>query len=163
MKVFTIGAYGWTEDDFAHAVRDADPDVFVDVRGRRGLRGHDYAWANSNRLQTLIADLSVLYVHRPDVAPSDATRRIEVKDAATAGIGYRERTSLSQAYLDAYGREVLEGFDAEAFVTSLGDDVGSIVLFCVEQAPAACHRSLVAQQLADELGADVVHILPPER
>lgn len=163
MRVFTIGAYGWTEVDFVQAVRDANPDIFADVRRRRGLRGHDYAWANSNHLQTLIADLRVPYVHRPDVAPSDATRRLEVKDAATAGIGYRERTSLCQEYLDAYGQEVLDAFDAGAFVASLGDDIDSIMLFCVEQAPAACHRSLVAEQLADDLGAEVVHILPPER
>ena len=49
MKVFTIGVYGWDEEDFAQALRDAAPDVFVDVRRRRGLRGSTYAWANSTR------------------------------------------------------------------------------------------------------------------
>lgn len=163
MKVCTIGAYGWEEEDFVQAIRDAAPDVFVDVRRRRGLRGRAYAWANSTRLQATLADSGIPYLHRLDVAPSDATRHIVAKDADAAGIGYRDRTSLSQEYLDAYGREVLEGFDAAEFLASLGEDVESIMLFCVERVPAACHRSLLAERLAGDLGAEVMHILPPDR
>jgi uncharacterized protein (DUF488 family) len=163
MKVFTIGVYGWAEEDFAQEVQDAAPGVFVDVRRRRGLRGATYAWANSTRLQVTLADLGVPYVHRLDVAPSDATRHIVAKDAIADGIGYRDRTILSQEYLDAYGQEVLARFDAQAFVTSLGEDVASIMLFCVERVPAACHRSLLAEQLAEQFGAHVVHLLPPDR
>lgn len=163
MKVFTIGAYGWDEEDFIRAIRDAAPDVFVDARRRRGLRGHAYAWANSIRLQAMAADAGIPYVHRLDVAPSDATRHIVAKDANAAGIGYRDRTSLSQEYLDAYGQEVLEGFDAAEFVASLGEGIASLMLFCVERVPAACHRSLLAERLARDLGAEVMHILPPDR
>lgn len=160
MKVFTIGAYGWEQDDFAQAVRAAAPDLFVDVRRRRGLRGHTYAWANSIRLQAMLAEAGIPYVHRLDVAPSDATRHIVARDADAAGIGYRERTSLSQEYLDAYGEEVLASFDAAEFVASLGSNVASLMLFCVEQTPAACHRSLLAARLGSDLGAEVVHIVP---
>lgn len=163
MQVFTIGVYGWDEADFIQALRDAAPGVFVDVRRRRGLRGATYAWANSTRLQATLAELRIPYVHRLDVAPSEATRRIVGKDAAAEGIGYRDRTILSQEYLDAYGQEVLATFDASGFVASLGEDVESVMLFCVERAPAACHRSLVAEQLARQLGAEVVHLLPPVR
>ncbi len=162
MKVFTIGAYGWSEEDFVQAIGDASPDVFVDVRRRRGLRGRDYAWANSNRLQAMVADAGISYVHRLDVAPSDATRHIVARDANAAGIGYRDRTSLSQEYLDAYGHEVLEGFEAAGFVASLGKGIETIMLFCVERAPAACHRSLLAERLARDLGAEVMHVLPPD-
>ena len=162
MRVFTIGAHGWDEREFAQAVREAAPDVFVDVRRRRGLRGREYAWANSARLQATLADAGVAYVHRLDVAPSDATRHIVAKDATTAGIGYRDRTSLSQEYLDAYGHEVLDEFDAAGFVASLGAGIETIVLFCVERVPAACHRSLLAERLAKDLGAQVTHLLPPD-
>lgn len=163
MKVFTIGVYEWDEEDFARAIRDAAPDIFVDVRRRRGLRGATYAWANSTRLQATLAELGVPYIHRLDLAPSEATRRIVGKDAAAEGIGYRDRTILSQDYLDAYGQEVLATFSAQEFVASLGEDIDSIMLFCVERVPAACHRSLLAEQLARQLGAELVHILPPER
>ena len=163
MRVFTIGTYGWDEEDFVQAIRDAAPDVFVDVRRRRGVRGRAYGWANSTRLQAMLADAGIPYVHRLDVAPSDATRHIVARDANSEGIGYRDRTSLSQEYLDAYGREVLEGFDAERFVASLGEGVESILLYCLERVPAACHRSLLAERLAGDLGAEVMHILPPDR
>ena len=163
MKVFTIGVYGWDGEDFVQAIRDAAPDLFVDVRRRRGLRGRAYAWANSARLQAMLAGSGIPYVHRLDVAPSDATRHIVAKDANSEGIGYRERTSLSQEYVDAYGKEVLEGFDAAGFVASLGEGVESIMLFCVERVPVACHRSLLAERLAGDLGAEVMHILPPDR
>ena len=163
MKVYTIGVYGWDKEDFAQAVRDAAPDVFVDVRRRRGLRGATYAWANSTRLQATLASLGIPYVHRLDVAPSDATRQIVVRDAKADGIGYRDRTILSQEYVAAYGREVVGEFDAAAFVAALGEGIDSIMLFCVERAPAACHRSLLAGQLARQLGAEVVNILPPDR
>lgn len=162
MQVFTIGVYGWEAEDFVQAIRDAAPDMFMDVRRRRGLRGATYAWANSTRLQATLAELEVPYVHRLDLAPSETTRRIVGKDAAAEGIGYRDRVILSQEYLDAYGQEVLATFDAQEFVASLGDDIGSIMLFCVERWPAACHRSLLAEQLARQLGAEVVHLLPPE-
>lgn len=161
MKVFTIGVYGWDEEDFAQAIRDAAPGVFVDVRRRRGLRGATYAWANSSRLQATLAELGIPYVHRLDVAPSDATRHIVARDAIADGIGYRDRVILSPEYHEAYGQEVLATFDAQDFVVSLGEDLGSIMLFCVEQAPAACHRSILAEQIARNLGADVEHILPP--
>jgi uncharacterized protein (DUF488 family) len=163
MQVFTIGVYGWEEKDFAQAIRDAAPGVFVDVRRRRGLRGATYAWANSARLQATLAEFGIPYIHRLDVAPSDATRHIVARDAVADGIGYRDRTILSQEYLDAYGQEVLATFDGKEFVTLLGEDVASIMLFCVERVPAACHRSLLAEQLARDLGAEVVHILPPDR
>ena len=163
MKVFTIGVYGWDEEDFAQAIRDAAPGVFVDVRRRRGLRGATYAWANSTRLQATLTGLDIPYIHRLDVAPSDATRHIVARDAVADGIGYRERTILSQEYLDAYGQEVLAGFDPQEFVASLGEDVASVMLFCVERAPAACHRSLLAEQLARQSRAEVVHLLPPAR
>jgi uncharacterized protein (DUF488 family) len=163
MKVFTIGVYGWTEEAFVQAIQDAAPGMFVDVRRRRGLRGATYAWANSTRLQAALTALRIPYVHRLDVAPSDATRHIVARDAVADGIGYRDRTVLSQEYLDAYGQEVLATFDAREFMASLGEDVESVMVFCVEQAPAACHRSLLGEQLARQLGAEVVHLLPPTR
>ncbi|MGD9694731.1 MAG: DUF488 family protein [Thermoleophilia bacterium] len=156
----TIGAYGWDAAGFAAAVADVLPDVFVDVRRRRGLRGRAYGWANGTRLQAMLDEMSIVYVHRLDVAPSDATRRIVARDAEALGIGYRERTSLSDEYLDAYDREVLQGFDSAAFAAWLGAPA-SILLFCVEGPPAACHRSLIAARLAADLGATVEHLLPP--
>jgi hypothetical protein len=39
---------------------------------------------------------------------------------------------------------------------------GKTALLCVERDPAACHRSIIAEHLADEHGVSVRHLLPPE-
>ena len=58
----------------------------------------------------------------------------------------------------AYEVECLDGFDAVGFLAKIGSAQPSC-LFCVERDPAACHRALVAEKLADA-GATVRHLLP---
>ena len=50
--------------------------VLCDVRRRRGVRGSEYAWVNSLRLQQTIARLDIEYQHRLDLAPSNAVREV---------------------------------------------------------------------------------------
>jgi len=40
-------------------------------------------------------------------------------------------------------------------------DATTVALFCVEREPAACHRSLVAERWQQDLGGQVIHLLPP--
>jgi hypothetical protein len=47
----TIGVYGFDEESFLRRLRDADVHRLLDVRQRRGVRGPEYAWANSRRQQ----------------------------------------------------------------------------------------------------------------
>jgi len=42
----------------------------------------------------------------------------------------------------------------------MGSKAHVVALFCVEREPKACHRSLVADRLADELGVMPEHIKP---
>ena len=49
-RVATIGVYGFDADSFLAALRDAGVTLLLDVRQRRGVRGPQYAWANSKRL-----------------------------------------------------------------------------------------------------------------
>jgi len=37
---------------------------------------------------------------------------------------------------------------------------GRSVLLCVERDPQACHRSIIAQRIADRYGLSATHILP---
>src|SRR5919206_134793 len=55
-RVATIGVYGFSGSTFLAALRDADVVLLIDVRQRRGVRGSEYAWANSRRLQAALAD-----------------------------------------------------------------------------------------------------------
>jgi uncharacterized protein (DUF488 family) len=156
--VLTIGAHGWGADAFFGALVRERVAVFCDLRRRRGVRGPEYAFANSARLQGRLAELGIAYAHRLDLAPSTGLRQAQYAVDAEHGIGKRNRARLSPAFAAAYDAECLRGFDAPGFLAELGGD-GPICLFCVEREPAACHRSLVAARLA-ESGATVTHLLP---
>lgn len=162
MNVMTLGAFGFDPYVFRIILEENRPDLFIDVRRRRGVRGREYAWVNSTRLQALLADLGIPYLHRPDLAPSDAVRHTMAEAAAAEGVPYRQRERLSDDFIEAYTHEVLDGFDSHAFVDSLPPGVESILLFCVEGRPEACHRSLLASRLEADLNAKVSHFFPPE-
>jgi hypothetical protein len=159
-RLVTIGAYGWDEEGFFRALVGAEVDFFCDLRARRGVRGSIYAFANSERLQAGLAGLGIRYLHCKELAPSAETRSAQYAADRAAGIAKRQRAVLGQAFIDAYRRERLEGFDSAAFVAGLGPEARVAALFCVEREPAACHRSLLAARLAADLGVEVVHLLP---
>ena len=51
MKIYTIGVYGKTEDEFFRALEDNGIELFIDIRARRGMRGSKYSFVNSSYLQ----------------------------------------------------------------------------------------------------------------
>lgn len=163
-RFVTIGAYGWDAAAFFAALTQAGADTFCDLRARRGVRGSAYAWANSQRLQARLAELSIRYLHRPDLAPSPETRTAQHAADAATKTAKRQRAVLSPDFVAAYRRERLTDFDSAAFIASLGAETGAqarvVALFCVESEPAACHRSLLADRLAADLGVAVTHLTP---
>ena len=156
----TVGAHGWDAERFFGALVAAGVDTFCDLRARRGVRGREYAFANSQRLQARLAELGIRYVHRLDLAPSAATRSQQHAADEATHTAKRSRASLSPAFIEAYHRERLDGFDAAVFLTDLGSDARIVALFCVEREPAACHRSLLAECLTHDLGVKVTHLTP---
>ncbi|HET7171888.1 MAG TPA: DUF488 domain-containing protein [Gaiellales bacterium] len=156
--VLTIGAFGWDEAAFFDALAQARVGLFCDIRRRRGVRGAEYAFVNSARLQSRLQQLGIPYTHRLDLAPSEHVRRVQAEADAREGIAKRSRSRLGDAFIAAYSAEHLAAFDARAFL----DDTAStrpVCLFCVERAPAACHRSLLAAAL-ERAGATVEHLIP---
>lgn len=156
----TLGVYGFDEAGFFQALQDAGVDTFCDIRRRRGVRGSAYAFANSQRLQGRLAELGIRYIYRSDLAPSLKVRRAQEAADKANKTAKRKRTVLGTAFVEAYRRETLDGFDGHQFVVELGQEARIVALFCVERLPAACHRSLVAERLEVELGATVRHLLP---
>jgi uncharacterized protein (DUF488 family) len=159
-EFITIGAHGWEAEQFFAALIAARVDTFCDLRARRGVRGREYAFANSQRLQTRLVELGIRYLHRPDLAPSAATRAEQYAADAATHTAKRQRTILSPEFVASYRRERLAGFDSAGFAADLGAEARVVVLFCVEREPAACHRSLLAERLAHDLGAGVIHLTP---
>jgi hypothetical protein len=64
---------------------------------------------------------------------------------------------LATEYRERYLHEILEQADLAPLVAELPRDRAA-ALFCVEHDPEACHRSLVAERLAEEFGARVTHL-----
>ena len=154
-SIATIGVYGFAQRTFLAALRDAGVNLLIDVRQRRGVRGPQYSWANSKRLQAALAAAGIGYVHRKDLAPTTELRHLQYAEDARLGVGKRSRVALAQAYVDRYTAQILEPADLE----SLRHD-GLPALLCVERDPEACHRSLIADRLEAEHGIRVVHLRP---
>jgi uncharacterized protein (DUF488 family) len=155
----TIGVYGFTAQTFMAALRAADVRLLLDVRQRRGVRGREYAWANSARLQAALAAAGIGYRHHPELAPTTELRRLQYQEDDRLGVGKRSRTQLAPAYRERYVREILDPVDLEPVVRELPAR-GRAALFCVERDPEACHRSLIAARMAREHGLSVLDVRP---
>jgi uncharacterized protein (DUF488 family) len=131
--------------------------MLLDVRQRRGVRGPEYAWANSQRLQAALAEAGIPYEHRPELAPTTELRRLQYAEDDRQGVGKRSRTALAPAYRKRYIAEILDRADLAALAASLPQG-GAGALLCVERDPEACHRSLIADRLAAEHGVEVTHL-----
>jgi uncharacterized protein (DUF488 family) len=145
-RIATIGVYGFTAATFLEALTGAGVGLLLDVRQRRGVRGPEYAWANSARLQEALAAAEIGYRHVKGLAPTTELRRLQYREDDRGGVGKRNRVALAREYADGYTREILDPFDLGALVAELPDGPVTALL-CVERDPEACHRSLVAERL----------------
>jgi uncharacterized protein (DUF488 family) len=160
VEFVTVGVYGWDEERFFAALRDARVDLLVDIRRRRGVRGSEYAFANSARLQERLNQLGIAYLHRIDLSPSDALRQRQGAADKEEHVARRRRTELSTEFTEGYQHEVLAGFDSRGFVAQLPPEAKVAALLCVERDPSACHRGLLAAHLQKDLAAEIRHLTP---
>jgi uncharacterized protein (DUF488 family) len=159
VKIATIGIYGWTLERFLAALRVADVRVVLDVRQRRGVRGPEYAWANSLRIQTALENARIDYRHHKELAPTTDLRQVQYDDDARQGTGKRSRVELAPEYRRRYLGEILDRVDLGELVRELPAE-GLAALLCVERDPGACHRSLIAERLTAECGVSVINLGP---
>jgi uncharacterized protein (DUF488 family) len=161
MKLFTIGAYGFKAEAFFSVLQAAGVQIFCDIRWRRGVRGREYAFANSARLQQRLQELGIGYLHLRELAPPPAVRQRQKEADKTTKTTKRKRSGLGELFVVGYQEQCLGTFDSRRFVEQLGQ-AATIALFCVEREPCACHRSLLAERLARDLGSqiEIVHLTP---
>jgi uncharacterized protein (DUF488 family) len=155
--VVTIGVYGFNRATFLAALQDAGVKLLLDVRQRRGVRGSEYAWANSARLQAALADAGIAYRHHRELAPTTELRRLQYAEDERRGVGKRSRVELAPEYRERYTQEILDQVDLVPIVESLPADAAAALL-CVERDPEACHRSLIAERMATAHGVSVRHL-----
>jgi uncharacterized protein (DUF488 family) len=159
-RLLTIGAFGFDEKSFFNAIAASGADLFCDIRLRRGVRGSEYAFVNSARLQVGLAKRDIRYIHIVDLAPTkdmlDAQHAIDKK----SGIPSRQRAALSPEYLRAYRTQRLSKLNSRRFATQFLSGAARPIFFCVEREPKACHRSLVVAKLSKDLGLPIKHLKP---
>jgi len=158
-RVATIGVYRWSIDDFLHALHGCDARVLMDLRQRRGVRGSQYAWANAVRLEGALRRAGIAYQHHRELAPTTELRHLQYVEDARVGVGKRSRIELAPEYRRRYTEEILDHVDLEPIVAAM-PSAGVTALFCVEADPEACHRSIVAEQLARDYGVRISHLRP---
>lgn len=146
MKLYTIGAYGKSEDEFFDLIINNSVTCFFDIRQRRGVRGSKYKFVNSKYLQKKLMDLDIKYNHIKELAPTSDIRQIQKKHDAASNTYKRQRHRLSEEFCCLYDKNILENyqFSQELLALKYGE---SVVFFCVEEEHLACHRSLVTERL----------------
>ncbi len=176
LKIYTLGVYGYTEEEFFGALEDYKIDLFIDIRARRGMRGARYKFVNSTYLQNRLRELRIGYAHLKELAPTPRIRGLQDEADNEQRLERRsDRQHLCDAYVREYKRDVLRRwkqkperkFYAEAALAKASEMAGALngrvvfrpALFCVEGQPRACHRSLVADEFRRQLGVDVEDII----
>ena len=149
--IASVGVYHSSLDDFLGTLRRHRVTMVLDVRQRRGVRGREYAWANSLRLQAALREAGIPYRHLPELAPTTELRQLQYREDDRLKLGKRSRVELAEAYRRRYISEVLDQVDLGAMLEGLPDGAVSALL-CVERDARACHRSLIADRLQARYG-----------
>jgi len=155
--IATVGVYQSSLGDFLSRLKRHRVAMVADVRQRRGVRGREYAWANSLRLQAALNEAGIQYRYLPELAPTTELRQLQYREDDRLKVGKRSRIELSAAYRERYLREVLDRVDLGAVLASLPDESTSALL-CVERDAPACHRSLIAARLHAEFGVPILNL-----
>jgi uncharacterized protein (DUF488 family) len=158
-EIATIGVYCFDAESFIATLRRARVTLLIDVRQRRGVRGPRFSWANSLRLQARLADAGIAYSHHRELAPTTELRHLQYREDDRQRVGKRSREQLAPAYVERYVAEILDLARLDGLVAE-ASDAGRAALFCVECAPEACHRSLIAARLAERFGFEVMDLVP---
>tara|TARA_R110001583_G_scaffold99123_1_gene244385 strand:- start:66 stop:542 length:477 start_codon:yes stop_codon:yes gene_type:complete len=158
MEFYTIGVYNSTEQQYFDKLTENNIDTFCDIRQRRGVRGAKYSFVNSQILQSKLHDLDIQYGHILDLAPTTEIRDLQKEADAQQGELKRDRNKLGKVFKIAYKNRILSNYDFDYFIEKLEEiNANRVVLFCVEEKPQACHRSLVTDKL-ESLGYNITHL-----
>jgi uncharacterized protein (DUF488 family) len=159
MKIYTIGVYNSTEEEFFKKLTQNKIDTFCDIRQKRGVRGAKYSFVNSVKLQKKLDDLGINYLYLEDLAPSDEVRAVQKNIDKETGVQQRERQELDKSFIREYEKKVLKKFDAKKFIEDLNKSgARQIAFFCVEEYHTACHRSIIAESLHKEYNLELKHL-----
>ncbi|MBE6319981.1 MAG: DUF488 domain-containing protein [Bacteroidales bacterium] len=159
LEIYTIGVYNSTENVFFDKLTNNNVDLFLDIRQRRGVRGSQYKFVNSSYLQEKLAKLDIKYKHIIELAPTKEIRTAQKEEDIRSGNSKKTRKTLGNTFTRLYISDVLDKYNLDDLVQELHNlNVCRVVLFCVEESPYACHRSIVANRLNQKYNLTVKHL-----
>ena len=159
MTIYTIGVYGSTEDEFFTKLIDNHIDLFCDIRQRRGVRGRQYAFVNSQYLQNKLEELGIGYLYEKRLAPTREIREMQWAEDKEEHQTKKSREALGHAFCCGYKQLILDKENLDDLISEFQSKKAQhIVLFCLESHPEACHRSLLASRLNQKYNMQVVHL-----
>lgn len=159
LEIYTIGVYNSTENVFFDKLTKNDVDLFLDIRQRRGVRGSQYKFVNSSYLQEKLAKLNIQYKHLIELAPTKEIRTAQKEEDIRSGNSKKTRKTLGNTFKRLYISDILDKYNLDNLVKELYDlNVQKVVLFCVEESPYACHRSIVANRLNQQFNLTIKHL-----
>ena len=94
-----------------------------------------------------------------ELAPTAEIRQLQKLADAQSGVGKRVRPLLGPEFVSAYRSQILSPEQVKRATIAVSKYLRPAFL-CVERHPAACHRSLVSDELARALQVDVEHLHP---
>ena len=142
----TIGYQGATPDGFRSALEHAGIELLVDIRAVASSRRPGFS---KTKLAASVEDVGIGYLHlRALGTPADG------RAAARAG-----KHAVMRAIFLAH----MATSEAQTALADLADIVlggKRVCLLCFEADPAHCHRNIVAEQLAELVPVEIVHLFP---
>jgi uncharacterized protein (DUF488 family) len=151
MEFFTIGVYHSKEDEFFNKLIVNKIDTLCDIRQRRGVRGKEYSFVNSNYLQQRLKELNIRYEYIKELAPTNEVRQYQKDEDKRLKEKKRDRKVASNIFVAAYKDLILSKFDMNEFIQHM-KIIGAkkIVFLCLEQNAEACHRNIIIEKLHNE-------------
>jgi uncharacterized protein (DUF488 family) len=141
-RIFTIGYEGRTKEDFLSLLIEKKISTVLDIRHRPFSRKKDFS---KTPLKNALAERGIGYVHLPELGvPPDIREQFrQEKD------GDILRSFLCES-LRQHGDLLMRVLDSHSD--------GNICLLCLEKDPSCCHRTVVADYLAERHGFEVNHL-----
>ncbi len=144
----TIGYESATVRGFLDALREAGISLLVDVRAVASSRRPGFA---KTRLTANLEEAGIGYLHLRGLGTP-----AEGRAAARAG-RHEEMREIFRGHLDSPGARK----DLETLVDLVSGE-SRVCLLCLEADPAHCHRSLVAEAVAERTPVRIEHLHPRE-
>lgn len=158
-KVFTIGVYGLTANEFFEKLKASNVTLFIDIRRRRAVRGSKYSFVNSTKLQESLKALDINYLHLIELAPTNEIRQLQKSHDLIEQVNKTERQELGQFFIREYTQQILDRYDLSRIIDYAQEiNAENVVLFCVETFYRACHRSIVSKRINELFQIPICHL-----